>query len=96
MRILLVWPYNQHALDIPETIPLGLGYLAANIKAPHEAAILDATIDRLAPDSPEFAKRLIDEQPRVGAEGHLIAFIHPDSTGGILIELTQNVGGEEA
>ncbi|MCI0337618.1 MAG: methylmalonyl-CoA epimerase [Acidobacteria bacterium] len=33
--------------------------------------------------------RLIDEQPRVGAGGALIAFIHPSSTGGVLIELTQ-------
>ena len=32
---------------------------------------------------------LIDEQPRVGAGGHLIAFVHPKGTGGILVELTQ-------
>lgn len=31
--------------------------------------------------------RLIDEAPRVGARGKLIAFIHPKSTGGILFEL---------
>lgn len=33
--------------------------------------------------------RLIDEKPRRGAEGSQIAFIHPDSTGGVLIELSQ-------
>ncbi|HEY7682821.1 MAG TPA: methylmalonyl-CoA epimerase [Gemmatimonadales bacterium] len=33
--------------------------------------------------------RLIDEVPRVGAGGHRIAFIHPKSTAGILIELTE-------
>jgi methylmalonyl-CoA/ethylmalonyl-CoA epimerase len=33
--------------------------------------------------------RLIDETPRLGAEGKKIAFIHPSSTGGILIELTE-------
>ncbi len=33
--------------------------------------------------------RLIDEHPRQGAEGSKIAFIHPDSTGGILIELKE-------
>jgi len=32
--------------------------------------------------------RLIDEVPRRGAEGKLIAFIHPAATGGVLIELT--------
>jgi methylmalonyl-CoA epimerase len=33
--------------------------------------------------------RLIDEQPRNGAHGNLIAFLHPKSTGGVLIELCQ-------
>ena len=33
--------------------------------------------------------RLIDEEPRSGAEGSLIAFVHPASTGGVLIELKQ-------
>lgn len=32
---------------------------------------------------------LIDKTPRKGAEGHLIAFIHPKSTGNVLIELEQ-------
>jgi methylmalonyl-CoA/ethylmalonyl-CoA epimerase len=32
---------------------------------------------------------LVDEQPRIGAEGKRIAFLHPKSTGGILIELTE-------
>lgn len=31
--------------------------------------------------------RLIDEQPRKGAEGLSIAFLHPKATGGVLIEL---------
>lgn len=33
--------------------------------------------------------RLIDETPRVGAEGKRIAFLHPSATGGVLIELTE-------
>ena len=32
---------------------------------------------------------LIDETPRKGAHGNLIAFLHPKSTGGVLIELCQ-------
>jgi methylmalonyl-CoA epimerase len=32
--------------------------------------------------------RLVDETPRVGAHGKRIAFLHPKSTAGILIELT--------
>jgi methylmalonyl-CoA epimerase len=33
--------------------------------------------------------RLLDERPRRGAHGNLIAFLHPKSTGGVLIELCQ-------
>ena len=34
--------------------------------------------------------KLIDETPRMGAEGKRIAFLHPASTGGVLIELTED------
>lgn len=37
--------------------------------------------------------RLIDEEPRVGAGGALVAFIHPAGTGGVLLELTQKGSG---
>lgn len=33
--------------------------------------------------------RLIDETPRPGAHGNRIAFLHPKSTGGVLVELCQ-------
>ncbi|MGB2717904.1 MAG: methylmalonyl-CoA epimerase [Vicinamibacterales bacterium] len=33
--------------------------------------------------------RLIDESPRAGAHGSLVAFIHPSSAHGVLIELKQ-------
>jgi len=33
---------------------------------------------------------LIDDTPRMGAEGKRIAFLHPASTGGVLIELTED------
>lgn len=42
----------------------------------------------------EFKKRgarLIDEIPRVGARGCLVAFIHPATTNGILLELVQHL-----
>ena len=35
--------------------------------------------------------RLIDEQPRPGAHGSLVAFIHPASAHGVLVELKQSV-----
>ena len=34
--------------------------------------------------------RLIDQSPRYGADGKKIAFVHPSSTSGVLIELEQD------
>ena len=34
--------------------------------------------------------RLIDDVPRLGAEGKRIAFLHPSSTAGVLVELTEH------
>ncbi len=38
--------------------------------------------------------RLIDEAPRVGAGGCLVAFVHPSSAGGVLLELVES--GEDS
>jgi methylmalonyl-CoA/ethylmalonyl-CoA epimerase len=40
----------------------------------------------------EFAREgyeLIDREPRTGGHGHRVAFLHPRSTGGVLVELVQ-------
>lgn len=47
---------------------------------------LDAALDRCR----SSGIRLIDEAPRMGAEGKRIAFLHPASTGGVLVELTED------
>jgi methylmalonyl-CoA epimerase len=44
-----------------------------------------AALDRLR----AAGARLIDEEPRVGAGGHLVAFVHPSATGGVLVELAE-------
>ena len=46
---------------------------------------LDATLARCK----AAGVRLIDEQPRRGAEGKRIAFLHPSATAGVLIELSE-------
>jgi len=46
---------------------------------------LDATLDRCR----AHGIRLIDETPRLGAEGKRIAFLHPSSTSGVLVELSE-------
>ena len=38
--------------------------------------------------------RLIDEEPRVGAGGCLVAFVHPSAARGVLLELVQHVSAE--
>ena len=47
---------------------------------------LDATLARCRAAS----IRLIDEVPRIGAEGKRIAFLHPSATAGVLIELSEH------
>jgi methylmalonyl-CoA/ethylmalonyl-CoA epimerase len=47
---------------------------------------LDATLDRCR----AAGIRLIDQTPRIGAEGKRIAFLHPKSTGGVLVELSDH------
>lgn len=46
---------------------------------------IEAELKRLR----ESGVQLIDERPRRGAHGNLIAFIHPSATGGALIEVCQ-------
>lgn len=46
---------------------------------------LDETLERLK----KMDVQLIDKEPRPGFEGRRIAFIHPHSTGGVLVELCE-------
>lgn len=50
-----------------------------------EVEDLRAELDRLRSEG----FRLVDERPRVGAGGCLVAFLHPSSTNGVLIEFSQ-------
>jgi methylmalonyl-CoA/ethylmalonyl-CoA epimerase len=33
--------------------------------------------------------QLVEDRPRVGADGYLVAFLHPQSTNGVLVEICQ-------
>jgi methylmalonyl-CoA/ethylmalonyl-CoA epimerase len=55
----------------------------------HHIAIEVEDIEVSLAKMKENGAKLIDETPRVGAEGCLIAFVHPQSTNGVLLELTQ-------
>jgi methylmalonyl-CoA epimerase len=54
----------------------------------HIAFRVDNLAERLA-DLKEKGVRLIDEKPRRGAGGAMIAFLHPKSTSGTLVELCE-------
>lgn len=61
----------------------------ADTKLHHTAYRVDDIETALA-DYKAKGVRLIDERPRKGAHGNLIAFLHPKSTGGVLVELCQH------
>ena len=48
---------------------------------------IDAELERLK----KAGFQLIDDHPRMGADNCLVAFLHPTSTNGVLIELSQKV-----
>ena len=56
----------------------------------HHIAILVDDIEAALSSHRKAGARLIDETPRIGAHNMLIAFIHPKSTGGVLLELCQH------
>jgi len=55
----------------------------------HHIAIRVSNIEMSLKDLQNEGLTLIDKEPRKGARGHLVAFIHPKSSMGTLIELVQ-------
>jgi len=55
----------------------------------HHIALRVEDIHVALSDLKQKGARLIDEEPRTGAGGCLVAFVHPSSTGGVLLELVQ-------
>lgn len=55
----------------------------------HHVAVEVEDIDAALAKLKSEGARLIDETPRVGAEGCLVAFVHPASANGVLLELVQ-------
>lgn len=55
----------------------------------HHLAIRVENLEAALEELKAKGVRLIDEKPRLGAGGAKIAFLHPKSTGGILLELSE-------
>jgi len=61
----------------------------------HHIAFAVEGLNSLLPDLKSKGIELIDEQPRKGAEGMNIAFLHPKSTFGVLTELCEKESHSE-
>jgi len=61
----------------------------------HHIAYRVADIDRALADLKASGARLIDEAPVPGSRGTRVAFLHPATAGGVLIELVEKSGGQE-
>ena len=57
----------------------------------HHIALRVSNIREALSDLKAKGARLIDETPRVGANGCLVAFIHPSTTNGVLLELVEHL-----
>ena len=55
----------------------------------HHVALATEDLETALVTASERGVSLIDEEPRPGAWGHQVAFLHPKSTGGVLVELVQ-------
>ena len=64
-------------------------FIARRGEGLHHICIYVDDIEKKLDELKSEGVELIDETPRRGAEGNLIAFVHPGSTGGVLIELEQ-------
>ena len=64
-------------------------FLAKRGAGLHHVCLEVEDIEQALAEYKRLGVRLIDETPRIGAHGKRIAFLHPKSTGGILLELCQ-------
>ena len=78
-------PVEQRiALDAQPCFERPLGSLVVDARVDHPAGV-----PGLVRAAEEAGLELIDRTPRTGADGHRVAFIHPRSTSGVLVELVQ-------
>jgi methylmalonyl-CoA/ethylmalonyl-CoA epimerase len=74
---------------LSNTSPVGK-FLAKRGPGIHHIALRVADIRAALANLKGKGARLIDETPRAGAGGCLVAFVHPSSANGVLLELVQH------
>ena len=76
----------------PTTSDSAVGkFLAKRGPGIHHIAVKVEDITASLADLKNKGARLIDETPRIGAGGCLVAFVHPTSAHGVLLELVQHL-----
>jgi len=77
-------------LVMPTTDDSGIAkYLAKRGQGMHHLCLEVDDIEGMLAQLKSKNIRLINEEPRTAADGKKYAFIHPESTGGVLVELYQ-------
>ena len=91
VRVVML-PIGETHIELLEPLspesPVGK-FLAKRGPGIHHIAVEVDDIQASLADLAQKGARLIDEKPRIGAGGCLVAFIHPSSTNGVLLELVQ-------
>ena len=90
VRVAFLFTGGETQIELLE--PLGGGspiakFLENRGEGVHHIAVIVDDIEEVLKDFKKRGVALVDEKPRVGAEGKKIAFIHPKSTKGVLLEL---------
>lgn len=81
---------SEVELVMPTTEDSGIAkYLAKRGPGMHHICLEVDDIDGMLAQLKSKNIRLINETPRLGGNGRKYAFIHPESTGGVLVELYQ-------
>jgi len=83
-RIELLEPVSENSVIGKFISKRGEGLHHVSLRVPN----LEAAVERLRKDG----VRLVTDEIKVGAGGHRYVFIHPSSTGGVLLELVEAAG----
>jgi methylmalonyl-CoA/ethylmalonyl-CoA epimerase len=86
------FPVGESEVELLEsTAPDGpiAGYIEKRGQGIQHVAFRVENIEAALDELKQKGVRLIDEKPRIGAGGAKIAFLHPKSTNGVLVELCQ-------
>ncbi|WP_255167962.1 methylmalonyl-CoA epimerase [Natrononativus amylolyticus] len=66
------------------------GYLERHGPGIHHLAVETDDVEAALETAREAGIELVDEEPRPGAWGHSVAFLHPRDTGGVLLEFVEH------